>query len=780
MKKRKRILFLAISFVIPLMATVAILSTYGMVKSYVNSTYENPFEKKASVEKLFKGHYVLYKNLYEKIHGENVQYTDLYIQDEAAFIEDIFSENILYSYSGEKVENYVKADSQSLINAVDSVLKTNLEEDFFSILPYFDYYVEDLTNAICISNASDIVPNREKDYFYYLEIIYDENGNASIGTANSEDSELLQKNAAEIILQKNRLLQECIGLEGELYGFYIENLLSYNGVEPDMSEYGTGPKNCRIIYGMTAAVWQKYMNAEIGGDFGYSTIYTNTYYTYQNSGVMSWIALAALAVMLLALYLPLNRLTKKPFSEIKCVNLPIEIVATAFCLLLTFHSEILDSIIKLLSGNAAKDVVNLTKIHPYQGEVIAWWLHALLLYGVFLAVWYLGLTIRPLREKGFARYLKENWLFYRIFPFIKKKALKVYDDLEHIDVTKKAGKTIFRIVLVNAVILFIISLMWVGGVALIIVYSIVLYFLLKLYVSRMQKKYTILLHKINEISQGNLNVEIKEDLGIFNPFKEQLLQIQTGFRSAVEEEVKSQKMKSELITNVSHDLKTPLTAIITYVDLLKDENVSEEKRKEYLDTLERKSLRLKVLIEDLFEVSKANSGNVTLRYMDVDICNLVKQVQLEMSDKLEAANLDVRMDLPDEKVIVALDSQRTYRIYENLFQNIAKYSLPGTRVYVQGSIVPKTHTFAGSGESELPVSEEKEIVISLKNISAAEITVNASDLTERFVRGDAARNTEGSGLGLAIVKSFVELQGGRFILEHDGDLFKAVTVFTCK
>lgn len=778
MKKRKRILFLAISFVIPLMATVIILSTYGMVKSYVNSTYENPFEKKSSVEKLFKGHYVLYKNLYEKINGENVRYTDLYIKDEAAFLEDAFLESILYS--DEMVENYVKEDSQPLMNAFDSTLKMELEEDFFYILPYFDYYVEDLSTGISISNVNSIVPNQQSDYFYYLEIIYDKNGNASIGAAKSEDSELLQKNAAEIILQKNRLLQECIGLEGELYEFSIENLLYYRGVVPDMLEHGTGPKNCRIIYGMTGTVWQKYMNAEMSGDLGYSTIYTNAYHTYRASGIMGWIALAVLIVMLLALYLPLNRLTKKPFSEIKCVNLPIEIVATAFCLLLTFQSEILDSIIKLLSGNAARDVVNITKLIPYQGELIAWWLHALLLYGFFLMAWYLGLTIRPLREKGFVRYIKENWLFYRIFPFVKKQVLKVYDTLEHVDVTKKAGKTIFRIVLVNAVILFIISLMWVGGIALIVVYSIVLYFLLKFYVSRMQKKYTILLQKINEISQGNLNVEIKEDLGIFNPFKEQLLQIQTGFRSAVEEEVKSQKMKSELITNVSHDLKTPLTAIITYVNLLKDENVSEEKRKEYLDTLERKSLRLKVLIEDLFEVSKANSGNVTMHYMDVDICNLVKQVQFEMSDKLSAANLDVRMELPEEKVIVSLDSQRTYRIYENLFQNIAKYSLPGTRVYVQGSIVPKTRAFVGSEESELPVSEEKEIVISLKNISAAEITVNASDLTERFVRGDVARNTEGSGLGLAIVKSFVELQGGRFILEHDGDLFKAVTVFTCK
>ena len=230
----------------------------------------------------------------------------------------------------------------------------------------------------------------------------------------------------------------------------------------------------------------------------------------------------------------------------------------------------------------------------------------------------------------------------------------------------------------------------------------------------------------------------------------------------MEKRIQSERMKVELITNVSHDLKTPLTAIITYVDLLKDDTLTREKQIEYLQTLERKSLRLKVLIEDLFEVSKATSGNVILNYQNVDICNLIKQVELEMSDKLAEAGLDFRMDFPEQKVIVALDSQKTYRIYENLFSNIVKYSLRGTRVYVRGTLT------------------DDYIVISLKNISAAEITVDTAELTERFVRGDASRNTEGSGLGLAIVKSFVELQGGRFLLENDGDLFKAVTSFPRK
>ena len=173
-------------------------------------------------------------------------------------------------------------------------------------------------------------------------------------------------------------------------------------------------------------------------------------------------------------------------------------------------------------------------------------------------------------------------------------------------------------------------------------------------------------------------------------------------------------------------------------------------------------MRLKALIEDLFEVSKANSRNVTLDIRDVDIVSMVKQVEFEMEDKLTDAGLEVRMSLPEEKVIVPLDSQKTFRIFENLFGNIAKYALPGTRVYVNG------------------FTAKEDVTIILKNITAQELSVSGEELTERFVRGDTSRNTEGSGLGLAIAKSFTELQGGKFRIELDGDLFKVVLTWKVK
>ena len=243
--------------------------------------------------------------------------------------------------------------------------------------------------------------------------------------------------------------------------------------------------------------------------------------------------------------------------------------------------------------------------------------------------------------------------------------------------------------------------------------------------------------------------------------RDELNNIQKGFKAAVEEEVKSQRMKTELISNVSHDLKTPLTSIIAYVDLLKGEE-DEEKRKAYLETLERKSQRLKHLIEDLFEVSKATTGNINLNIMDVDISYLMKQVVLELDDKINEAGLDMRLSLPEEKVILSLDGQRTYRVFENLIINVVKYALPNSRVYID-------------------IKEGRENVdVTIKNISADEITFNINEISDRFVRGDKSRNTEGSGLGLAIVKSFVELQGGKFHIEVDGDLFKAIINFKKK
>ena len=329
-------------------------------------------------------------------------------------------------------------------------------------------------------------------------------------------------------------------------------------------------------------------------------------------------------------------------------------------------------------------------------------------------------------------------------------------ETEHIDFSNKSVKTIVKLVILNFIVLSVVSMMWFFGIFALVIYSVVLFILLENYYRKIQFHYRALLRGVGRIAEGDLDTEITEDLGVFEPFKGELGKVRTGFKKAVEDEVKSQRMKTELITNVSHDLKTPLTAITTYVELLKKEDITEEERRSYIEILEKKSLRLKVLVEDLFEVSKATSKNITIEKMDVDVVNLLKQVSVEHTDKFTQMELDVRWNVPDEKVILQLDNQKTYRIFENLFVNIQKYAMPRSRVYID---VRKADGCA-------------EIVI--RNMSAAELNVRPEELTERFVRGDASRNTEGSGLGLAIAKSFTEAQGGMFSVDVDGDLFKVV------
>lgn len=362
--------------------------------------------------------------------------------------------------------------------------------------------------------------------------------------------------------------------------------------------------------------------------------------------------------------------------------------------------------------------------------------------------------LRKMRKKGGESGGKIKKKLGGILSGIKTFFARQYDALLHLDFQDKTNRTILRVVLINFAILFVVCLFWWYGTVALIVYSVLLFIFLKKYMQDLSSKYTLLLKSTNQLAEGHLDIPIEGDVGLFNPIQEELKKIQKGFKKAVDEEVKNERMKTELVTNVSHDLRTPLTAIITYTDLLKNEK-DEEKRKEYISVLERKSLRLKVLIEDLFEISKAASKSVVMHFMKVDIVGLFKQVELENVEKIKAANLEFRTKLPEQKVVMWLDSEKTYRIFENLIVNITKYAMPHTRVYID-----MTDTEDG-------------VHITMKNVSAAELNFNADEITDRFVRGDSARNTEGSGLGLAIAKSFAELQHGSLKISTEADLFKA-------
>lgn len=265
----------------------------------------------------------------------------------------------------------------------------------------------------------------------------------------------------------------------------------------------------------------------------------------------------------------------------------------------------------------------------------------------------------------------------------------------------------------------------------------------------------------DEIVKGNLNYTIKENgKGNFSKLAHNINNMKSGISKAVENQMKSDRLKSELITNVSHDLKTPLTSIITYVDLLKREELTKEEMQDYISVLDRKTQRLKVLIEDLFEASKMASGAVELNIERIDVAQLLKQALAEFDEKIKASSLTFRVNIPHHKIFANLDGKKTWRVFENLIVNILKYSQPNTRVYIE------------------LIEDENNIIITMKNISAYEMDFQIEELFERFKRGDASRATEGSGLGLAISKSIVDLEGGKLDLEIDGDLFKAIVQFT--
>lgn len=272
-----------------------------------------------------------------------------------------------------------------------------------------------------------------------------------------------------------------------------------------------------------------------------------------------------------------------------------------------------------------------------------------------------------------------------------------------------------------------------------------------------------------EIANGNVahRVDTARMRGALREHGEDLNRITDGMNKAIAERVKSERLKTELITNVSHDIKTPLTSIVSYVDLMEKEEIDNEKVREYLAVLSRQSARLKKLIEDLLEASKASTGNLAVNPERCDLGVMLTQTAGEYEDKLNAAGLELVMNKPEENVYIMADRQQLWRVFDNLMNNICKYSLPGTRVYLELKRVTRT-----SGETLCPGA-----AVTFRNISKTRLTVAEDELTERFVRGDSSRNTEGSGLGLSIANSLTELQHGKMKLVVDGDLFKVQLTF---
>ena len=260
-----------------------------------------------------------------------------------------------------------------------------------------------------------------------------------------------------------------------------------------------------------------------------------------------------------------------------------------------------------------------------------------------------------------------------------------------------------------------------------------------------------------QLSEGDLStpVDTKRLFGAFRRYGQAMNRLQSGMESAVQEQMRAERMKTELITNVSHDIKTPLTSIVNYVDLLKKEDIPSPAAREYITVLDRQSKRLKKLTEDLVEASKASSGALPVDLQPTDVSVLFSQITGEYQDRLADCHLTLVTQPPAGQPVVLADSKLLSRVMDNLVSNICKYAMPETRVYVSG------------------VTADGQMTMSFKNISRAELNISPDELMERFVRGDTSRHTEGSGLGLSIARSLVHLMGGTFRLSIDADLFRA-------
>ena len=350
-------------------------------------------------------------------------------------------------------------------------------------------------------------------------------------------------------------------------------------------------------------------------------------------------------------------------------------------------------------------------------------------------------------------YFRNNTCIYALYAKLKGLGNKITE----FDLRDNVNQDILKFTICNALLVIILYVISPSKTIFAILYVIISFLYIRKQSMKVRNDYKNMLDFTEQLSHGHFDTEIEDDLGIFNSMRDRLNNLKIGFEAAVKEETKSQNMKTELITNVSHDLKTPLTCIKNYVILLKNTQADETTRTEYLNQLERYTNRLSNLIQDLFDVSKASSGNIDLHPIDLRLQALVDQSLAECIEVLESKDIQVVKNVED--VVVHLDGDKTYRVFENLLTNIGKYAMPHSRAYID-------------------IHEEEDYVsVIFKNMSEVEMNFSSEEIQERFVRGDKSRHETGSGLGLAIAKSFVVAQGGTFDIEIDGDLFKVIMTF---
>ena len=447
------------------------------------------------------------------------------------------------------------------------------------------------------------------------------------------------------------------------------------------------------------------------------------------------VLIAAILALLLGIFMNMEKVDGSE-SLRKVFKLPIEVVIILF-VIFAFSSAGISSMNQI-----------------YRNLYLFYFLYLLGLVIVSLTVNYLVILLKSIFNKNTENYLLKNSLIYRIFT----GAISEFSNIDEENKNIKDAKIKFTLVYFGiCFVLFIVFLFFAslyssaleGIVIPMILFGIFIYYILMKNINEVAR----ISRESSEIVKGNYKKNIEKKGGLYDGIVDNFNNIGENLDLAIEDAVKSERLKTELITNVSHDLKTPLTSIINYSDLLSKDDNTEDEVKEYSKIINEKSNKLKVLIEDLFEVSKATSNNIELDRQELDFNSLVQQSIGEWEDKIKENNIEIISNLPEDKVMLNIDGQKFSRVLDNLFSNISKYALENSRVYVD-------------------LLEEDGVKLTIKNISKYPLNISAEELMERFTRGEKSRTTSGSGLGLSIASSFVRAHGASFDIEIDGDLFK--------
>lgn len=595
-----------------------------------------------------------------------------------------------------KIQNNLVQEEQ-----VGNEEKNDSAIDYYKLIPYADYY-------ILIIRDGEVYTNVEK-------------------TAGTDSSEKIK----QYILSQDRYWKFVNGeVDTNIEQMKYHNILYnyYFGVVNEQKDeiYTSVPNDATNSF---------YINA---------LIYDIASKTYEFAPIS--IIIGSLTLLACIVYLMLSIGHKKGITGIylsKLDEIPLEIYATIAGTLLSLEGVLLTVFITI-AGNEV-ELFNIA-------------IASALVMGILIYLTLVACVITLIRRIKARKFWKTT-LCYRVFNFFRTKITNLIQDIfQNFSITVKA------LILYGGIILgsvFLISCYATSGIGFFIFVLLAFWYYIFRKLLRIINQWYDIRKKIEEMYRGKVEEKLPID-GFKGEFKEiaiELNDISGGLSNAIEEGLKSERMKTELITNVSHDIKTPLTSIINYVDLLKKEDIQGEKVQEYLQILDAKSQRLKRLTEDLVEASKASSGNIKLTMKELKVKELISQVNAEFEDKFKEKGLNVIESGPEEEVSILADSKYVYRILENVYTNISKYALENSRVYID-------------------IVEEKEKVrIEMKNISREKLNISEEELMQRFVRGDSARTTEGSGLGISIAKSLTELQKGKFTLHLDGDLFKVMIEF---